>query len=176
MRIRVLLNDQEVEIEANRQGDDLTISYNGQTHQVRLIHTDDAHFVLELIETGPDDFVCRKRIRAAGYRDGDQRQLWTNGRLVNYRILRQGSSDQADMEATSLSASIPAVVSEVLVQVGDQVEAGAKLILLESMKMILPIQAPRAATVTAINCAQGDAVQPGVQLVELENDGPSPAN
>ncbi len=169
MRFRVLVDDQEVEIEARRQGDDLTISYNGQTHQVRLIHTDDAHFVLELIESGPEEFICRKRIRAAGYRDGDRRQLWANGRLVNYRILRQGSGDRADMEAASLSASIPAVVSEILVKEGDQVQAGEKLILLESMKMIIPIQASRSATVKAINCTPGEAVQPGVQLIELED-------
>ena len=33
--------------------------------------------------------------------------------------------------------------------------------------MILPIQAPHDGTVTAINCAPGEAVQPGAPLIDL---------
>ena len=167
MRFKVLLNEREAEIEVVRHGDRLRVSYEGQSHEARVIHRDGAHFVLEVEEPGADGFVCRRRIRAAGYRDGDSRQLWANGRLVTYRRIREGSPVQADKDVASLSASIPAVVSEVLVKIGDWVSAGDRLILLESMKMILPIQAPHAGPVAAIHCAPGDAVQPGVQLVEL---------
>jgi biotin carboxyl carrier protein len=98
--------------------------------------------------------------------------LWANGRLVNYRRLREGTAASLDSEPASLTASIPAVVSEIIVRVGDQVVAGDKLILLESMKMILPIQAPYDGKVTAIHCAAGEAVQPGFQLVELKEKYP----
>ncbi|MCE7937973.1 MAG: acetyl-CoA carboxylase biotin carboxyl carrier protein subunit [Chloroflexi bacterium CFX6] len=63
---------------------------------------------------------------------------------------------------------MPAVVVEVLVAPGDAVADGQKLVLLESMKMVLPIVAPHAGVVTAVRCAPGDAVQPGVPLVELD--------
>lgn len=168
MRFKVILNEEEKELEVTRQADRLQVSYDGQTFEARLIHTDDAHFVLEIEVGGPDTFVHRKRIRAAGFRDGDKRQLWANGRLVNYQRVRQGAIATVDELAASLSASIPAVVSEVLVEVGDEVTTGHKLVLLESMKMILPIQAPCDGVITAINCAPGEAVQPGVQLVEIE--------
>lgn len=167
MRFKVLLDEREVEIEVVRQGDRLRVSYEGQSHEARVIHRDGAHFVLEVEEQGTDGFVCRRRIRAAGHRDGDRRQLWANGRLVTYRRIREGSPVQADKDVASLSASIPAVVSEVMVKIGDLVAAGDKLVLLESMKMVLPIQAPHDGVVTAVHCAPGDAVQPGVQLVEL---------
>lgn len=167
MRFKVLLEGREVEIEVVRQGDRLRVSYEGQSHEARVIHRDGAHFVLEVEEQGADGFVCRRRIRAAGHRDGDRRQLWANGRLVTYRRIREGNPVQVDRDMASLSATIPAVVSEVLVKSGDRVAAGDKLILLESMKMILPIQAPHDGVVTAVNCAPGEAVQPGVQLVEL---------
>jgi biotin carboxyl carrier protein len=172
MRFRVLLNEQEEEIEVIRQGDRLRIAYAEQAFEARLIHTDGPHFVLEVEEIGPDGFVCRKRIRAAGYRDGDKRQLWANGRLINYRLLRDGAARDLDTEAASLSASIPAVVSEIVVQIGDEVKAGDKLILLESMKMILSILAPYEGVVSAINCETGQAVQPGEQLIELEKKEP----
>jgi biotin carboxyl carrier protein len=168
MRIRVILNDEEEEIEVVRRGDRLLITRDGQTFDVLLIHTDGAHFVLEVEEMGLDSFVHRKRIRAAGYENGDERQLWANGRLINYRRIREGVITREDEHLASLSASIPAVVSEILVDVGDHVHVGSKLILLESMKMIMPIQAPYTGTVKMINCAVGDAVQPGVQLIELE--------
>lgn len=168
MRFNVLLNEELKEVEVIRQGDILHIGFDGQSFKARLIHTDDAHFVLEVEEFGPDAFISRKRIRAAGFKEGDNRQLWANGRLVNYRIVRQGAAAPLDQQTASLSASIPAVVSEILVKIGQEVKIGDKLILLESMKMILPIQAPRAGFVTAINCIPGQAVQPGVQLVEIE--------
>lgn len=174
MRFTVLLNQEKKEIEVIRLGDQLRISYDGQTFEVQLVHTDGAHFVLEVQEPGPDAFIIRKRIRAAGYRKGDDRQLWSNGQIVHYRLVREGAepasadSSVALSAATALSAAIPAVVSEVLVTVGAPVAAGEKLILLESMKMIIPIQAPYAGIVRSINCVPGEAVQPGVQLIDLD--------
>lgn len=168
MRFKVLLNEGEKEIEIARRAEQLTISFDGQTFNARIIHTDGAHFVLEVEEPGPGEFVSRKQIRAAGFADGDQRQLWSNGRLVNYKRLREGASGAIDSQAASLSASIPAVVSEILVQVGQQVSSGEKLILLESMKMILPIVAPCDGRIAAIHCQPGEAVQTGVQLVEID--------
>lgn len=164
MKFKVRLGEEEKEIEVTKQGDRLFISYDGRTTETRLVHTDGPHFVLEV----QDPSGTRKQIRAAGVRDGDKRQLWANGRLVNYERLREGAAGQSGGAEASLSASIPAVVSEILVAVGDEVKTGEKLILLESMKMVLPIQAPHDGIVTAINCQQGEAVQPGLQLIEVE--------
>jgi 3-methylcrotonyl-CoA carboxylase alpha subunit len=55
----------------------------------------------------------------------------------------------------------------IAVQPGAAVQAGDTLIVLEAMKMELPIRAPRAGIVRAIHCHEGDLVQPGVLLVEL---------
>lgn len=172
MRFKVLLNQEESEIEVIQQGDRLLVSYGEQTFDARLIHTDGAHFVLEVEEKSPGGFICRKRIRAAGHSVGDQRQLWANGRMISYQRLREGVPAPTEHEQASLAASIPAVVSEILVQPGQQVETGDKLILLESMKMIIPIQAPFDGLIEALNCSVGDAVQPGFQLIEIEPHNP----
>ena len=71
-------------------------------------------------------------------------------------------------DATALSSPMPATVAAVQVAPGQQVTAGDLLVMLEAMKMELPITAPRDGRVTAVNCQKGDLVQPGVQLVELE--------
>ena len=168
MRIKVNLNDQEEEIEVIRQGDRLRVTRAGQTIEATIIHKDGPHFVLEVEEKGPGLFIRRKRIRAAGFKDGEYRQLWANGRLVNYRRVRDGAAALDEGPIPTLSATIPAVVSEILVSLDEEVNRGAKLLLLESMKMIMPIQSPCDGRVIAINCKVGEAIQPGLQLIEIE--------
>ena len=50
---------------------------------------------------------------------------------------------------------------------GDRVARGDTLIVLEAMKMELPLKAPVDGVIAAIACQVGDLVQPGIPLVEL---------
>ena len=68
----------------------------------------------------------------------------------------------------SMSAPMPGVVLKVVVSQGQQVTKGAPLVILEAMKMEHVISAPRDGTVTAINCKEGELVQPGNDLIELQ--------
>lgn len=67
-----------------------------------------------------------------------------------------------------LSAPMPATVIRVLVEPGREVKRGETLLLLEAMKMELPVRAPRDGKVKALHCQAGQLVQPGVPLVDLE--------
>lgn len=73
---------------------------------------------------------------------------------------------QAD--AGGLTAPMNASVVAVSVAVGDAVEAGAPLVVLEAMKMEHSIRAPRAGVVAALFCSPGELVAEGTPLVELE--------
>lgn len=146
-----------------RQGDHLRVTRNGQTTELYILQADANTFVLEVER--PDG--SRQCIRAAAHVAGDKRQLWVNGRSFTYERLRHRPTGASTPDG-SLAAAIPAVVSEILVAVGDRVEAGAKLILLESMKMVIPVQAPHDGVVTAVHCQTGDSVQAGIPLIELE--------
>ena len=68
----------------------------------------------------------------------------------------------------TLTAPMPATVIQIKVEPGAEVKGGDILLLLEAMKMELPVRAPADGRVTAINCGVGDLVQPGVSLIELE--------
>lgn len=59
------------------------------------------------------------------------------------------------------------VVLEVLVRVGDAVPAGAELLILESMKMEIPVEAPAPGNVASVTCEAGQAVQEGDLLLQL---------
>lgn len=65
-------------------------------------------------------------------------------------------------------APMPATVVAINAEVGQGVNEGETVIVLEAMKMELPIKAPRAGRVKAIHCAEGDLVQPGVNLLEID--------
>lgn len=65
-------------------------------------------------------------------------------------------------------APMPANVFEVMVSVGDTVTEEQELMLLESMKMEVPVEAPIAGTVSAVKVAKGDAVGEGDVLLVID--------
>ena len=69
---------------------------------------------------------------------------------------------------SGVMAPMPATVVAINTSAGQSVNEGDTVIVLEAMKMELPIKAPRAGRVKAVHCAKGDLVQPGVRLLEIE--------
>ena len=59
-------------------------------------------------------------------------------------------------------------VWKILVNVGDQVEAGQNVVILESMKMEIHIEAEEGGTVKEIKINEGEFVNEGDLLLELE--------
>jgi 3-methylcrotonyl-CoA carboxylase alpha subunit len=79
----------------------------------------------------------------------------------------------AEVEAShshqgGLTAPMNGSIVRVLVAVGQQVEAGSALVVLEAMKMEHSIRAPHAGIVKALYCAEGELVSEGAALVELD--------
>jgi biotin carboxyl carrier protein len=68
----------------------------------------------------------------------------------------------------SVTAPMPATVIHVNVSPGDLVKHGDVLIVLEAMKMELPVRAPGDGRVRAVHCRAGDLVQPDVSLIDFE--------
>jgi acetyl-CoA carboxylase biotin carboxyl carrier protein len=71
--------------------------------------------------------------------------------------------------ATEVQAHITGTVWKILVKVGDSVIPEQTLVILESMKMEMPVEAPEAGRVAAIAVAEGAAVDEGDVLVTLES-------
>ncbi|HEX8098930.1 MAG TPA: biotin/lipoyl-binding carrier protein [Actinomycetota bacterium] len=65
-------------------------------------------------------------------------------------------------------AEMVANVWRVLVSAGDSVGAGDALVILESMKMEIPVESPVAGTVTAVNVQEGGVVQEGDVIAVVE--------
>jgi acetyl-CoA carboxylase biotin carboxyl carrier protein len=65
-------------------------------------------------------------------------------------------------------ATMAGNVWKIVVSVGEQVEEGQDVVILESMKMEIPIAAEMAGTVKEIHVQEGDFVNEGDVLLELE--------
>ncbi len=69
---------------------------------------------------------------------------------------------------TDIEAHITGTVWKIEVAVGDEVADGDTVVILESMKMEMPVEVEDDGTVTEIKCSEGESVQEGQVLVVLE--------
>ncbi len=67
----------------------------------------------------------------------------------------------------SVVAPLPGTINEIKVKVGDKVNAGDTVVILEAMKMQNNIEAETSGTITGINVNKGDAVMEGDTLVTI---------
>ena len=69
---------------------------------------------------------------------------------------------------TEVTAEIAGNVWKIETSVGAQVEEEDVLLILESMKMEIPVEAPRAGRVAELRVAEGDSIEEGAILVVLD--------
>ena len=110
--------------------------------------------------------------RRLAYAAGDGPRVWVF--LDGQVVLKDDSTSSGGREARqhddtqALAAPMPATVTAIAVKPGDRVSRGDLLVTLEALKMELPITAPHDGVVKAVACREGELVQPGVPLLELE--------
>jgi acetyl-CoA carboxylase biotin carboxyl carrier protein len=69
--------------------------------------------------------------------------------------------------ATTVRAHIAGTVWKIEVAVGDDVQEGQTVVILESMKMEMPVESTAAGRVAAIHVAPNQAVEEGAPLLDL---------
>jgi biotin carboxyl carrier protein len=96
--------------------------------------------------------------------------LWVflDGEVFEFEVQPEGRRRRTAGLHGSLEAPMPATVVRVDAAPGDAVRRGDVLIILEAMKMELPVRAPADGTVRAVHCKAGDLVQAGVPLIEID--------
>jgi biotin carboxyl carrier protein len=129
-------------------------------------------FQADPIGPGAWRVTCRGRSRVVHVaRDGDEEAYWVHvdGRVHRVEITRAGVRPRRKTSGRehALAAPMPATVLSVIAEIGQPVNAGDTLLMLEAMKMELPVRAPRAGVVTAVHCREGEMVQPGVVLIDI---------
>ena len=70
--------------------------------------------------------------------------------------------------ATDVCAHITGTVWKIEKKVGDAVAEGDTVVILESMKMEMPVEAPEDGTIKEINVSEGDSVDEGATVAVIE--------
>ncbi len=116
-------------------------------------------------ETAPADGPARYTVTVNGKAydlaiDGDTATV--NGQSYQVSLGAAADGEPAPTaqsgDATPVAAQMPGKVIRLLTQVGDRVEAGDGILVLEAMKMEMPVTAPIAGTVSDISVGAGDQV------------------
>jgi biotin carboxyl carrier protein len=135
----------------------ITLRSGAGEHRVEIA---DGRITVDGVEVEPP-------LRAYAVANGDTRWVFLDGNVYEFEVSRQGRK-RAGAHHDSLTAPMPATVVRINAPVGTAVKRGDTLVVLEAMKMELPVRATADGTITAVNCQVGDLVQPGVSLIELE--------
>ena len=104
-----------------------------------------------------------------------QYALWIDGHRYEVEALDERTRAIRDLSSEGsrpagpapLVAPMPGMIVRVNVQVGDTVEPGASLVVMEAMKMENELRAQSTGTVRAVRVQAGAAVEKGAVLVEL---------
>lgn len=102
-------------------------------------------------------------------RDGDGVFLRWDGEMHRIGLFDPiAAVDASQAHQGGLTAPMNGSIVRVLVEVGQTVEAGCQLVVLEAMKMEHSIRAPHAGVIKALYCQEGEMVGEGSALVELD--------
>jgi biotin carboxyl carrier protein len=167
MKWVVRSNDETREVEVDRTADGFEVAIDGERRRVDVIRLDGAIASLRYVDDGRSFSVSYQRGAgrewrvAVGERDFDLEVL-TPVEAIEAIAAEAGSGPSL------VEAPIPGKVVSLGVAVGDSVEPGQPLVVLEAMKMENELTASQSGTVTAVHVEPGRTVDAGTVLVELE--------
>jgi biotin carboxyl carrier protein len=165
MKYVVLLDGQTIEVEVD--GDRVTVE--GRAHSATLGVISGTPLRQLLIDGRPLTLSVEAigRGRWAITPKGERWEMEVLDERTRHIRSLAGGGDQR-RAAGVLKAPMPGLVIRVQVQPGEQVAAGAPLVVLEAMKMENELKAGAPGVVKSVRVAPGEAVEKGQVLVEFE--------
>lgn len=166
MKLSVRLEGKEHQVDFSRHGSRVEARIDDRLYDADVRELGDKQYLL--LANG-DVFNCRVA------RVGSEPFIVTVGTntfeisVTDPKRLRgaAGAATPAD-KAARIVAPMPGKVVRVLVEVGEQVETGAGIIVVEAMKMQNEMKSPIAGTVVTLNAAVGATVNAGDVLAVIE--------
>ena len=166
MKYFVKVGDDEVEVLLD--GDTATV--NGQSYQASLSSVDGTP--VSVLRLGDE---VRRIVSRAGDSHG-RNTLWLDGFRFETEALDERARTIRELTTAAAGASgpapvvapMPGMIVRISAQVGDQVQPGQGLVVMEAMKMENELRATTAGTVRAVLVQPGTAVEKGAILLELE--------
>ena len=166
MRYIVQLNGEQRTVSIDPDG----VRYEGEIFPIELSDPDGTPVRVVTIGSEIHRIVVQKREGRGNY------TIWINGQRVDAEALDERTRAIRAMTVTSegpvgpapVKAPMPGLIVRVNVKVGDEVQAGQGVVVMEAMKMENELRAVGAGKVKAVHAEAGAAVEKGTLLVELE--------
>ncbi|MCW2819561.1 MAG: ATP-grasp protein, partial [Marmoricola sp.] len=162
---------------AHEVGRPVELKLRGVTHQVSTINTGPGRFRVSVTTGASTQTVDVQHTHV----DAVRRRLVVGGRRHAVVTATHGPTTLVEVDGVAhrvsrdeggvLRSPAPALVVATPVSVGDEVEAGATVVVLESMKMETALHAPFAARVKELHVITGSQVETGAALIKLEQLG-----
>ncbi len=121
---------------------------------------------IDAAEVVVGDGQHQHRLFVAG--DGTTRWVFFDGRVWELELETPGRTRRRAAAGGGLSSPMPATVVRIVAQAGTAVKRGDTVLVVEAMKMEMPLRAPQDGVVKVVNCREGELVQPGSMLAEIE--------
>lgn len=165
MKYTVILDGQSVEVEID--GDRVTVA--GQVHAASLGAIPGTPLRQLLLDGRPTTLAIEPlgRGRWALAPGGERWEVEVLDERARHIQSLSGGADRRPVSQV-LKAPMPGLVLRVHVSAGQQVAAGAGLVVLEAMKMENELKAAAAGAVKAVRVKSGEAVEKGQILIEFE--------
>jgi biotin carboxyl carrier protein len=168
MKLQTIISDSRVDVEISRQGSRIISTVDGRTYELELMRESDQAYLL-LHEGTVFDCRVDGRLKSGASVDvmvGANRHAVT---LIDPKRLRSASGGGVHGEgAARIVAPMPGKVVRLLVEAGEQVEAGDGIVVVEAMKMQNEMKSPKQGTVVAFNVEVGATVNGGDLLAVIE--------
>jgi 3-methylcrotonyl-CoA carboxylase alpha subunit len=157
----IVIHDEETHLTLLRHGDGWEATRGDTVTRIEIVHLDGGDAILRVNgERHVVPFVVVD----------DEIHFDFGGEIVTAEVSAGSRRRRGRQKEHSMAAPMPALVTKILVQAGQEVAKGDALLILEAMKMEHTIAAPAAGTVKAFRFAVGDQVGDGAELVEFEPD------
>jgi biotin carboxyl carrier protein len=167
MRLNAEVEGEKISIELRREGGRVFADVGGRAYELeaRTLGGGGEYLLLH----GGRVYECRVSGEARGAAEVSVRGRAYNVRLTDPKHLRgAGVAHGSDAGRAQVVAPMPGKVVRVMVEAGQQVEAGQGVVVVEAMKMQNEMKSPKAGTVVELRAEAGATVNAGDVLAVIE--------
>lgn len=168
MKLKALLDDCEHELVLDINDRHVVAQIDERKYELEVREADEHSYVI-LKDTQVYD--CRVNSQSGSR---DTFEVSVRGKtypvtVIDPRKLRlDGDSDRHHHGTAEIAAQMPGKVVRVLVEAGQEIDAGTPLLVVEAMKMQNEMKSPRAGVVVSLKVSAGDTVEAGQLLAMIE--------
>lgn len=139
--------------------DGATIDVGRSGHDGQILRIGSRHYDVSAIRKEDDDVYILLL-------DGKRLRIELEDEVAAL-LKRVGGDKATKMHSAIVRSPMPGKIARVLVGVGELIEAGQGVLILEAMKMENEIKAPAAGIVKAVHVSESDAVEKNAALIEI---------